>query len=348
MTGLRAVMMAISMVLMLGSQANSQAFCALRNPTRSIHAAFPQADAHQSIVRSITEDIRNRVAEDLPFTLHFNELGRHTLYVATQKNRPLGLLHVRSEQGSWSMVEIAWSLDCRLRILGFQFQRCRSAQRGLIETKEFRDQIIGKTFSELQKLLTEDGKALAANGIRVPSKATPLALSVLRSALKTISVTQHAWAKDIQLIQDLEGAVTMFPEGARISTIRNLITQEVTDAVNQHLNVTAGDVFDTKSMLLTQVFDKNNKFLGCALRTLWRSMDHSIVLWWKVTPELVISEVVPEESWPNPEVEKIFQSVRGLQLQDPMDCLNAVQLAGLEILITVRTHLAQQAAPRPK
>ena len=69
-------------VLLVADDLNAQAFCALRDPQRQINVLFPEATSFRSIVRTVDEAARSEVAERLPFSLHFNELGRHTLYVA--------------------------------------------------------------------------------------------------------------------------------------------------------------------------------------------------------------------------------------------------------------------------
>ena len=48
------------------------AFCALRDPLRVIKQLFPKSTQHQSLVKAINTDVRDKVSELLPFTLHFN------------------------------------------------------------------------------------------------------------------------------------------------------------------------------------------------------------------------------------------------------------------------------------
>ena len=60
---------------------NAQAFCALRDPLSMIQTLVPEASGHRSITRIVDNDARETISRALPFTIHYNELGKHTLYV---------------------------------------------------------------------------------------------------------------------------------------------------------------------------------------------------------------------------------------------------------------------------
>ncbi len=99
-----------------------QAYCALRDPVRVLYEAYPDADGHRSIIRTVTIEDRAAISQVLPFTIHFDELGRHTLYVTVQEGLPLGILHVRSERGRYGLSEIAWTLNPDGQITNVAFQ----------------------------------------------------------------------------------------------------------------------------------------------------------------------------------------------------------------------------------
>jgi hypothetical protein len=181
----------------LAGRVEAQAYCALRDPVRALNEFYPAASGYRSIVRTIGADAREAVGSALPFGLHLSELGKHTLYVAFDHDRPIGLVHVRSEKGEWGLVEIAWSLDLELKVKGFRFQRCRSASRAALEQGAFEEQLSGKGFDELRAMLSEDGQSLGTGKLTVPEGAELLAGTVLRSALKTILVTKEVWAADL-------------------------------------------------------------------------------------------------------------------------------------------------------
>lgn len=178
----------------VASEAKSQAYCSLRDPTESLQRSFPQFDHYRSVVRRVGADHREGIRETLPFTIHENELGTHTLYVAyDQDNQQLGFIHVRTERGRWGLNELAWVLDSDLRIRGMQFQRSRDRSRDYVESEAFQEQIRGMGFVELRQLLSDDGTELVAGTIEVPEDARPLVEATLRSALKTVSATRLVW-----------------------------------------------------------------------------------------------------------------------------------------------------------
>ena len=180
---------------------HAQAYCGLRDPVRNLYKIYPEADAYRSIVRSVDKRTRTQVSERLPFTLHFNELAKHTVYVAVKESQPVGLVHVRSEKGKWGLVEIAWALDLDLNIQGFHFQRCRDKRKTGLENQAFASQIMGKGLPALRLMLSEDALSLDTNRISVPKGCEALALTVLRSAMKTITVTDIVWSGDLKRLR---------------------------------------------------------------------------------------------------------------------------------------------------
>lgn len=171
----------------------AQAFCALRDPVSSIQQFEPGSTGHRSITEMVRGSARKEIGKALPFSLHLNELGKHTLYVVMKDDVATGLVHARSEKGKWGLAEIVWYLDPDLRVKSFQFQRCRDRSRKRIESEAFLRQIRGKSFSELRAMLDESGTKMARDGIHVSAKEQPLAVTTLRSALKTIMVTKIVW-----------------------------------------------------------------------------------------------------------------------------------------------------------
>ena len=78
----RLILIKLSALLIAGSIAEAiqaQAYCALRDPVRQIGELYP-GHSYVSHVGVVTTAARKEVSNRLPFTLHFNELGSHTLY----------------------------------------------------------------------------------------------------------------------------------------------------------------------------------------------------------------------------------------------------------------------------
>ena len=71
-------------------------YCALRDPSHQIYNMFPAATSYRSVVREVDSQARETLNEEIPFSLHNNELGEHTIYVPLEGSAPLGIVHVRS------------------------------------------------------------------------------------------------------------------------------------------------------------------------------------------------------------------------------------------------------------
>jgi hypothetical protein len=175
----------------------AQAFCALRDPVRHIQQMHGYPTDCRSLVAKIDDDVRRGVAGLLPFTLHARELGRHTLYVLTDKGAPAGYLHARSEASPWGMVEVVWSFDEELRVRAFRFQRCRAPNRDYFESAAFADWLRGQSFSDLSMTLDERALQLAEKHADRFAGNERLAITIVRSALKAIAVTEIAWGPEL-------------------------------------------------------------------------------------------------------------------------------------------------------
>jgi len=182
---------------MAASAVPAQAFCALRDPVRHINRMHGWPTKCRSLVAKIDEDVRRAVADLLPFTLHARALGRHTLYVLTADGAPKGYLQARSEASPWGMVEVVWSFDEELRVRAFRFQRCRAPNRSYFESQELADWLRGQSFSDLLSQLDLDGEGLTPEAKKFLGSHERLAVTVLRSALKAMAVTEIAWGGEI-------------------------------------------------------------------------------------------------------------------------------------------------------
>jgi hypothetical protein len=193
--GLRRVLFAVCTVLLSWSgQAFGQAYCALRDPVRAIQEFFPDAPSYRSIVREVTEEHRKKIGKELPFNIHRNELGRHTLYAVFGEGRALrGFVHVRSERGRWGLSEFAWSLDGQLKVKGLRFQRTRGSARAFLESEQFISQVRGKSLDQLKTLFVRSDGTIKKDALKVPTQYRGEAETALRSLMKTMIVTRIVW-----------------------------------------------------------------------------------------------------------------------------------------------------------
>ncbi|MEZ5497925.1 MAG: hypothetical protein R3E77_00710 [Steroidobacteraceae bacterium] len=192
---------AIALLLLAGivatPTANAQAFCALRDPTSQIYRLYPQATSYRSIVRSVDANARARLAAELPFSIHSREVGKHTLYLALRDGVPLGLVHVRSEPSDWGLVEIAWSIGLDMRISGFAFQRCRGRGCPDVESVDFQTLLQHRNLDGARALLTPAADHLSAALAWHDPASERLAVTVARSAVKTLAITDLIWGPEL-------------------------------------------------------------------------------------------------------------------------------------------------------
>jgi len=242
------------------STAWAQAYCALRDPVRQVYELYPGATSYRSIVRTVGAKHRLIIAERLPFTMHFTELGRHTLYAALDGNKPIGLVHVRSERGQWGLVEIAWATDLDMRIVDFKFQRCRERAKSLLDTEEFRAQLIGKGVGDLVGMLNSDYSGVNPSFLQVPAGAEKLAAVVIRCGAKTLAAFEGA--ESVQAVTD--------PYSSDVRAAVEAALQGVSSAI------------DRSDVAVLRVRGGNNSLLGTVVRTSSDIDGQRLTKWWSV------------------------------------------------------------------
>lgn len=201
----------LTATLLSGTTVRSQAFCALRDPVAQIYNLFEEANGYRSEVRTVESGTLAKVSERLGYGMHRSEIGRHTVYVATSNDAPLGVVHVRSERSRWGLVEVAWALDQNLKIIDFALQRCRSSKCDDLTDMKFKKQILGLGINELIPMLTPDGQHLAPGRIQIRKKSRDLAAVLLRNGLKTIAVTHIAWSDVLGKVPVASSQMTSSP-----------------------------------------------------------------------------------------------------------------------------------------
>ena len=192
----------VLLLTMTSLDSHSKAFCALRDPVAQIYQLYPEADSYRSIVRTIADDTREQVMQRIPgHELHIDELGRHTLYVAMKAQKPIGIVHVRSEQSRWGLIEIAWAIDLDLTVRDFNFQRSRAFGNEIVLKQPFKQLLIGKDFNTLSTYIDEYGQVDDPEFKQRAQDAQELSYVVLINGLKTLLVTQIAWATELRNLQ---------------------------------------------------------------------------------------------------------------------------------------------------
>lgn len=284
------------------------AFCALRDPVETISQLFPNSTSHRSVIRVVGEEQRQAISTLLPpNTLHFSELGQHTLYVVFENRTPLGFLHVRSEESEWGLVEVAWALSTDLKVIDFHLQRCRCSNKRTIEAPEFRNQLIGRNYLQMKELLSADGLGLNDKNISVSKRAKPLAAVVLRCALKTMLVTELAWAEEIEEYAALARAYSSFSEATNLKSIDQ-------SALEAHFSGVAkifpGEtpVMALKGSELLAVENSAGEAIGAIFRHPLMAEKASHTVEWHIDPLGVIVAITSTDEWPDDVTKSSFES----------------------------------------
>ena len=307
----------------------AQAYCALRDPVTSIKFFFPESTRHQSLVKAINTDARDSIGEILPFTLHFNELGKHTLYVAQKYGDALGFVHVRSELTKWGLVEIAWALDTDLKIRNLQFQRCRIPGCESKHLGNALDLTIGKPYSELQQLLSEDGNSLRQDLQEKLGDSHTFIYSIVKSALKTILVTAITWESDVAEINRRLMIKKYFPNNLDIALHAIDVPKESLKKLEEIMGG-GGSMVNRESVQSFRI-ENNGIDEGVIVTARWRDGDFRGIFTWLFDNEQTIIDIKPIPGWPNMQASNAFDELLGMKLVDEEQCNTAAQLVGFEL-----------------
>jgi hypothetical protein len=322
------LLLAICLVLPVSSWA--EAYCALRDPVGAITAMYPDADSHRSIVRTIGPDVRDDIAGRLPFTLHFNELGKHTLYVVLRADQPLGFVHARSEPGRWGLVELVWSLTPDMRIHDFRFQRCRAPSCANLKDPAFFSQIAGRDLPGLLELLEPDGNAFRPGVIKVPEGAEELALAMVRSAAKTIAVTQSAWPDSVSLVQAWQVASARFPVVVALEPVSQTYPAE---AINELDKALAGgrSAVQRDTVSAFRVLGPDRIYLGTVIGASWATAGQGGRFFWAFSKGGRVLGVDPLAAWPSNEARSAFERLIDQPIPSTESCSGAAELVATEL-----------------
>lgn len=332
---------AIASLLLLASwllpaAALAEAYCALRDPTGAIAEMYPDADAHQSVVRTIGPEVRDEIAGSLPFTLHFNELGKHTLYLVLRENQPLGFIHARTEPGRWGLVEIVWALTPDLRIRDFRFQRCRAPSCSSLSDAAFVRQLAGRDIDGLLELLTPEGDALRSNGLQVPDGAEELALAVVRSAAKTIAVTRSAWPDSVSYIQARRIAWQRFRVAITLEPVAQAYPAEALSELDRAL---AGGRTAVRRDTVSAYRVKNSdgEYLGTVFDASWATAGQSGRFVWAFSKGGHVLGVDTVAAWPSNEARAAFERLIDQPIPSTESCSGAAELVASELGLLSRS-----------
>lgn len=327
-------------LLTITSSSTYAAFCSLRDPVETIQKLYPESTSFKSSVKVIDESIRDQVQTLLPpNTLHFSELGKHTLYIAFKGKDPLGYVHVRSEESDWGLVEIAWAITLDMEVRDFKFQRCRSRQKRTIEDESFRTQLRGRTFDEFTHMLMPDGKSLNPEKISVKPKAKSLAEIVIICGMKTLLVTRLAWEKEVTQYRNQYQANAFFDDVDSTETLVSPINSTISTILNKAFDG-ASTGMDHQSISVTKVYDSGKQVLGMIYEGKLSIDNTPTQLTWVIDTKGTIIHVSNNGGWQDASTQKAFEKVVGKSYNTTDECNNRADLLSLEAVLTTRSLLS--------
>ncbi len=304
-----------------------QGHCALREPQKTVFEGFPEANGYRAVIRDVDRNERSLIDANVPFQVHYNEIGKHTLYVALHGKRPIGIVHVRSEESRWGLVEIVWYLDLDLKVRRFRFQRVRSRRGPILEQSAFAKKLANRDLEALRSLLTKEGE-LADTARPVPKGAESLALTVTRSSLKTIIVTRAVWKEQLEALVDLELGMDLFQDG---QAVRRLIF----DPKKPSPFATGNKPRHVETLRAVAVRDGRSRSLGIAVETRMRLANQRLDLRWSLADDgRVLTVTCP--LWPDKGIAASFSLLEGHVPQNDPAHGSEAERAAAEVVKLVR------------
>jgi len=310
---------------------NFEAFCALRDPEREIRLLAPGYESFRSLVRTITTDSREKILDEVPFSMHFDELGQHTLYVVRSEEDFHGYVHVRSESFKWGLVRIAWLMNADLEITGYRFQRCRSSWRSELESPAVSELIVHKTMADLRGMLSQDGSLVERAGSPVPEAARDLMTVLVQSAIKTRVVTGIVWAQEVGSIKAASMSRAFFGDAAQVNQQVGLY-DEATMAKLSGRGLADPIGFDRSRVYSWQV-NVTQDVIGGVYFTPWAAGDEHAMLWWVFAVDGRILSVEDSQGSLEPQTSELFQKLIGRKFGEKSKCKTACELAALEVTL---------------
>lgn len=315
--------------LCLPMQVSAEAYCALRDPVEAIRFLYPHANSHRSIVRAIDSEVREKIMEELSFSLHFNELGKHTLYTILKGGETIGFVHVRSELAPWGLMEVAWALSPDLALDNFMFQRCRSAICAPETISEILSLLGGKSLDEIKDYLIDGGEALTssiAQQVKIENKV--FVASLIRSALKTIAVTGIAWKEEVESVQREKLLSSVFDTKSPQLTETKINPAALEALKNIHQG--GGSLISTESVQTFSI-QSDEHSIGFLASGKWRDEHAARVTHWVFDTEGRVLKTLTAPKFDHRRDTQLFQQLVGKKISVSENCSSASALMGHDL-----------------
>lgn len=267
---------------------------------RIVFSAFPEADAYSSISRDIKQKHRNQIEKRLPFKVHFNEIGKHSLLVAFRGRRPVGFVYCRTEEAEWGLITIAWHMTLDQRVIGFQFLRGRNRHIKTLGRSRFATDLGGASFDQVAQLLAKHDKKTHS---QKDKSLTSIERTTLRSGAKALAVIESVWADQVESLRDQATGFDLFPTATRFT--RRLAEFDF-DKAGERQQI------DTKVLY---AYDGDGMFLGCVAWTRGTKGIEQNPFRWAIDRNLRVLAAQPTEKQRNIELRKACSQMKGRSLK---------------------------------
>lgn len=268
---------------------------------RIVFRAFPEADAYSGIQRDITQPQRLAIEQQLPFKVHFNDLGKHELLVAFRGRRPVGLVYCRSEEAEWGLTKLAWHITLDQRVVGFKFLRGRNRNIKSLERSRLATDLGGAGFPQVAKLLATHTKK---DHKKRDASLVSIERTTLRSAAKVLVVLETVWHDQIETLSDQANGFDLFPTAARF-------TRRTTAVKLDH----GGNKQDVQVKVL-YAYASDNMFLGCVVWTTGSEGIEKHSLRWAIDRNMRVLVTQPTEDHRKVALRKACSQLKGRKLSE--------------------------------
>lgn len=310
-----------SVFLCTANQAVAVAYCSLRDPVNTIYEFFPEATNYRSNVQNVGRGARQTVQQQLPFRMHFNELGRHTLYIAQKADQRLGFVHARSESSDWGLTEFAWAFCVDMKVQSVKVQRSRDLKLMKYSQEELTGIVKGKNLPALQELYAE-------------SLPGSIEHTLAAAAMKVLVITQSVWPEEF-LGDSIEALLAAnFGEGVVMQPIVNMYDEAVMSELVA-LEFIDSPLFVRDRLKGFRVMDVAGQVLGLVAQSTFDLENHERSLVWMVDRNgrlLSVTEEGQETNFP------VFEKIVGYTPRSLEDCTGPAELGALELAVLARSH----------
>ena len=302
-------------------QAYAVAYCSLRDPVNTIYEFFPEASNYRSNVQNVGREARQSVQQQLPFDMHFNELGRHTLYIAQEGERRLGFVHARSEISKWGLTEFAWAFDVDMKVRSVKVQRSRDVKLLKYDPEALNSIVMGKGLPDLQKLYLD-------------SEPGSIEQVLATAGMKVLVVSQSVWPEEILG----EPIKTLLLENFGADVVMRPIVNMYDDSVLAELSaIQFGEsaLFVRDRLKGFRVIDMTGQVIGMVAQSTFDHENKEKSLVWMIDRNgtlLSVTEEGQQATFP------AFADVVGYTPRSLADCSGPAELGALELAVLARSH----------